>query len=444
MTDPVNILPLGEYIRQRAGELRPAGPWLEFWEITTPDPGTVLRYVDFSDPDNRSGALRKILFDGEEWDSVPIIRGDIEHREEVAQMPVTAPDPLHQAAFYLRQFDWLYGQKVRWRLTAYENLQNPADAYEETFSIVRASIGEGPPTVTLWIGPWVEFEDRSPHLFFSRTMCASNYPRRGVPGNWCSYPSRNWTQKTREDLRAGATYTVKARRYGWSTQMAQKASSFDSGIAIDGNLHVRSSDPVIAWSEGNRFGPNIFRVLDGDWDVATTVAISPGSRLGWYLGIVAQDETIATPVLEPGEPPPPIPASSWVMWALADDGAGGAHLLRRRTISDVSDDASYALNHPELRVERVGDTFNVYSRADAVSAWTLREAVSLTLPAQARVGLVVGADGTSPDELIAYFGPILFASGGLATCSLQRKGLAGCEAHGNIHEFNAWEEMPDA
>ena len=440
-----NYLDLSPYLRNHAQKLRPLSPLLEFWEVATPDLMTpFLRYVDFADPDARGSLPRKVPFNGVEWDSIPIKRGDIEESAEAGGLilPVTILDPFHTAAFFLRQYQWLSGAKVKYYLAAYDNLANPSEAFLTTLVNTKAAITQGPDAVTLMLGQWSLYEERRPNIFYSRTKCFNNWPGRFQVGNLCNYPSNEFSAQTAQELRGAAIYEEKKRKYGWYTQMALKADVFSSHLAESGRLRVSVSQQQVAWFHDRRYGPFFYRLITGDFDVYAEVVLGlPTTRVQWYAGILVQDETAPAMILEPGEPIPPVPTSSWAFWGPHDDGAGSSKLLARLTTADVSADTTPLFTDRHIRLRRTGNTLDFFSRANESAAWTLRSSQSLTLPSRVRVGLVSGADEVAPFTFTASFEYLRFLAGGEVRCTLLRPGIDGCEVKENLHQFNGFEEI---
>lgn len=444
MSDPYE---LSDFLRSRVRELRQPAPILEFFEVSIPG-GTPLRYVDFADPDARGTLPKKVPFNGEEFDSISIKRGDIQESQEgsAQSITVTVADPLHQAAFYLRENNYLEGETVQWWLTAYDQLDTPADALTHTFRIVHSRISEGPPRVSIVLGHPNLYEERLPKYFYDRGRCVNSYHRRFVFGNRCTYPSNEFGPQNQQDLFIGGSYGEKKRKFGWYTQMALKASEFKTNLTTPGRLVITSTDPELAWENDNRYGPYFYRpIAAGDFDVNTRVLPQAFTRPGWLAGLLCQDTASAAPIWDEGEPEPPIPTSSWIFWGAHDDGASGKDVFRRSTEDSVSTDAVFdAFADPYFRMERIADDFKLYSRASPLVAWSLRETVELSLPATVRVGLVIGTDDViGSEELTIDFDYIRFDGGGLPTCSFNQRDANGCEVHDNTVQFNGFEEIPN-
>ena len=439
-----NEIPLSQFLRTRSKQLRQPAPLLIFYEITLPGGATPLRYVDFADPDARGTLPKKVPFNGVEFDSVDIRIGDIEEGQDGASstIPLTVLDPLHQVGFFLRQNNWLQDQKLTLWLTAYDQLATPADALRETYVIVGGRLAQGPDTATILIGHVNLYEVRIPFLFYDRDRCFNLYSDRFVTGNACNYPSNELAEDTEQDLRAGGEYVEKERKHGWSTQMALKCSVFSVHLDSPGKLQVASSDPDLTWNGALRYGPYFYRELDGDFDVYTSIVVPATSRLLWLAGLCIQDLTAAAPIPVPGEPPPPIPTSSWLFWGAQQETVGGDRLLMRVTTADVSVDTTVAVSDKYLRVVRAGNNFTCYSRSSEAAAWAQRATTTLALPTGARIGVLLSSDAIEQLPVRADFDYIRFLAGGLSTCDYTKNGPAGCRIHRHVHHFNGFSEIP--
>lgn len=433
---------LSDFLAHRVRDLRQPAPILQFYEVAIPD-GSFQRYVDFADKDAGGSLPNKIPFNGVEFTATAIERGELQEGLEgsSATISVSVYDPLHAAAYFLRQYGGLTGCQVILWIAAYDRLDTPADAFTETFEIISATVGEGPSSVTLTLGHANLYETRIPKLFYDRRKCINPYHDRFIPGKWCRYPSNEFGTQTREDLLAGAIYYDAPRKYGWSTAQARRASVFDVDLATSGSLTITTADARIAWKNRERYGPSFFRSIPGAWDLEVPVVAPATSRSNWMAGIFAMSPAGACPDLPAGEEPPPGLVASWLFWGLQDNGAGAARLLMRKTEENASlADVVTVSAHTYLRMARSGSTFTLYSKAAAGDVWTSRGTATLSLPDPAIVGLLVASDARTTDSISASFDYIRFSSGGLSAC---RRTWEDCQLHGNTHHFNGFVELPN-
>lgn len=433
---------LSDFLRTRIHALRQPAPLLQFYELSLQD-GSFFRAVDFADPEAGGSLPDRIPFNGEEFVTMPITRGDLQEASQGStfQLPVTVSDPLHQVAFYVRQFQGLRGRRVRLWIAAQDNLENPADALSDVFEVITSEIGQGPDRVTLILGHPNLYEAKVPKLYYSRSKCINPYHDRFVPGSWCTYPSNEFGEQSRQDLVPAAGFGVQAWKHGWSSQQARRASVFDSDRTNAGDLTITTSTDRIAWKARERYGPNLFRVLTGDLDVSTVLTLPATSRVGWMAGLVLQDTADAMPPVAPGEEPPVEPLSTWLAFAAQDNGAGGRRLLLRRTIASEADpDDTEASTDLHLRLLRSGNVVTCYSRDSEDDDWTERFLTTLTVPAAARIGVVAASDTKSALGFTARFNYLRFAAGGLATCARTE---ADCDVHENLLQFNGFLGMPN-
>jgi len=432
---------LSDFLRTRIHALRQPAPLLQFYEVSLPD-GTYFRAVDFVDPKAGGSLPDRIPFAGEEFIAMPITRGEVQEASEGGnfQLPVTIADPLHQVAFYVRQFLGLRGQSVRWWIAAQDNLENPADALSDIFEVITSEIGQGPDRVTLILGHPNLYETKVPKLFYSRSKCINPYHDRFVPGSWCTYPSNEFGEQSRQDLVPAAGYGIQAWKHGWSSQQARRASVFDSDRTNAGDLTITTTTDRIAWKARERYGPNFFRVLERDFDVSTVLTLPATSRVGWMAGLLLQDTAEAMPPVAPGEEPPIEPLSTWLFFGAQDNGSGGRRLLLRRTIASEADpDDTEASTDLYLRLVREDNVVTCYSKASEDGSWTERFLTTLTVAAAARIGVVAGSDTKSALSFTARFGYLRFAAGGLASCARTE---TDCRAHENLLQFNGFLGMP--
>lgn len=430
-----------DFLRTRVHALRQPAPILQFYEVEIPD-GTYQRYVDFADRDLVGGNLpTRIPFNGQVFSSVSIVRGEIQEGTDGAdfQMPVSVYDPTHAGAFFLRTFDGLREQLVRFWLIPSDHLDHPEDAYQETFQVIHSSINQGPDSITLTLGHPNLAETRLPKLFYDRRKCINPYHDRFLSGSLCSYPSNEFGQKTQENLISGAIYGEQLRSHGWRTSQARRASTFDVNLDLTGYLTIASSETRIAWNGRERYGPALYREISGAFDVETRVIDVASSRGSWAAGLIVQNSIAACPFVSGIEEIPTDPVTSWAFWGISS----GSRLLGRAAVqNDAAAIADWsAETAPYIRIVRAGDALSFYSRSAPADSWILRgSATLLGLGDPVLVGVAIASDERSALEVKARFDYIRFTAGGLSTC---KRSWEDCLLHGNTVEFNGFREMPN-
>lgn len=431
---------ISDFLKDRINIPTQPAPFLTFYEVEIPG-GTYLRYVDSLDPE--ASIPGEIEFDGKTWTSVEIERGNLDQNLEGAreQLVLSVLDPLRTAAFYLRSHGGLVGQKVRLWIATADHLSTPADALTARFEVISSFITDDPPAANLVLGHFNLYEARYPRVFYDRKKCLNPYQDRHVQGSLCIYPSNNFSERFQYNYALAGTNEEKAHRGGWRTQQALQAETFGANYPVTGDLKVTSRASSAAWADEGRYGPYLYRLISGDFDVYTVASPETSSRAGWEAGILIQDQTAAAIAPEPGEPPPPVPASSWLFAGVQDDGAGGRRLFVRETRANVSTVATVATTDTQIRVTRAGDTFTVYSRAAEGNSWTQRwqTASALSLGTEARVGVAIAASSEATSLFGAVFDFVWFLSGGLPSC---RRDEEDCATHENALQFNGFREIP--
>jgi hypothetical protein len=427
-----------DFLVTRAHALRQPAPLLQFYEVEIPD-GTFERYVDFADRDAGGSLPNRIPFNGVEFISIPISRGDLQESAEGSsfELPVTVHDPLHRAAYLLRTYRGLEGQKVRFWIAAYDNLAHPEDAYREDFEVISSTLSQGPDAATIILGHPNLYETRRPNRFYDRRKCINPYHDRFTPGSWCTYPSNEFGAQRKEAVLPTARYEEQFRKHGWMSQQARRASSFDIHLSSPGELTIASVESRIAWKGRERYGPSFYRSIAGDFDVECQ--LSATGRPRFLAGLLIADLAAASPYLSGSEELPAYPLSSSLLWGLQETGSS-VRLAARRTEGNVTGpDTATVAAEGFLRVVRTGNSFACYSRSSSSSSWSLRTTQTLVLPDPCRVGLVLSSDDRTTALLTAHFGYIRFALGGLPSC---KRSWEDCGLHGNTVQFNGFREMP--
>lgn len=429
---------LSDFWKSRIQLQRQPSPIVVFYELELPD-SSYFRIVDFMDASVNLSAPNTITFNGVEFTTRRVHRSTINDDTQSIrpQVALSIADPDHSVAFYIRTYNGLRGQPVKVWITTYDNLATEADALSDTFSVISAVIVQDPPSATLVLGMKNLAELMFPKVFYDRRRCFSSYQDRHIVGNLCRYPSNEFGPSTEQNYLTGGQSTEQERLYGWFTQKANRAYEYVSND--NGRLKIEVRNALASWWEGLRNGPYLYRYLDGDFDVYTSISQLISTRDLWTLGLLIQDSTEASPDPEE-EDPPTSPTSSWLYWAMADDGASSNELLKRETDDDVSVDATYAYTDSQLRISRVGSTITLYSRATEGSSWTQRATSSLVLPSTVRVGVAVSSVEQTTDAFGGYFDYLRFTVGGLETCARTR---SDCYLHRNLHAFNGYDEIPN-
>lgn len=439
--DQEPIETFSDFLKTRVHTLRQPAPILQFYEVAIPD-GTFQRYVDFADRDAGGSLPSKVPFNGVEWNSVAISRGEIPESADGAsiEMPVSVYDPTHAGAYFLRTFEGLVGQAVRFYLIPYDDLTHPEDAFQETFEVIHSIVSQGPDTITITLGHPNLYETRIPKTYYDRRKCHNPFHDRFTAGNRCSYPSNEFGAARAEDLIARAIYGDQERAHGWWTSQGRRASTFDVNLDLAGALSIGSSELRIAWNGRERYGPAFWRPIAGDFDLETHLVLAVTTRASWFAGLLVQDEAEASPLVSGLEELPTSPASSWAIWGANDDGAGSNRLRWRTTVANAPTvDSTVVSTDLFLRLKRIGNALTAYSKATAGDAWTSRATATLVLPTTARVGVLLSADSRTADPAKVRFEYLRFTAGGLGTC---KRTWEDCIARGNMVEYNGFREMP--
>jgi len=434
-----------DFLKGRIHILRQPSPILRFYELKLPD-GAFYRVVDFFDARAGGSLPNKIPFNGVEFTATPFNVSDREEDVEggTDQFTVSIEDVFHVGAALLWQFDGLDGCVVNEWICPYDGIGDVGNAQFQSYEVVSSSISEGPDLLVLTVGEYNIVERIFPKEFYDRNRCPNEYVNRFIPGNRCSYPSNEFDEKRTQDYLVGGDEKVQQRKYGWWTQRAVRTGLFRVGPpgVSAGGLGIVSDTAFIRWESEDRYGPNIFRPITGDFDVHTLVSSLLQARTKWMAGFCIQDEADA--VSFPGENPPVTPDSSWLLWGMTDNTTGGRQLFVRSTETNVSSSAVYAFTDLYLRVKRTGVTYELFSKNTEAEPWTLRASIVndvLGAVPVNRVGLFIGSDNiVGTDTVGAVFEYIRFTAGGLPAC-LQV--FSDCVLHDNTVDFNGFQGIPD-
>jgi hypothetical protein len=435
---------LSDFLTARAHARQQPAPWVSFYELELPD-GTFRRYVSLYDPRSGGSLPDRVVFNSLEWTAASVTRGQLQESSDGSNLTfeLAVGDLKHEGAALVRLYEGLEGQPLRIYSTTYDALATPTDSFLEEYEVVEAHIGQGPDRVQLTVGHGNLFEEEFPSTLYER-KCFNSWQKRFEPENPCHYPSNEFGPSHQQNLRAGATIGIRAVKHGWQTQQSLRASTFYINQLAPHKLRIISSAQKIAWLDDDRYGPNFFRILSGDFDLHTVVSVLPTTRTGWMAGLLVQDEAAAINLpLDVTEEPSQVADSSWLYWGLIQRLGGGSpfsDVLRRKTVANVSTSARTTVSDTRLRLVRVGSTWSLYSRVTDAAAWTLRYTETLTLPTAVRIGLVLAADTDGTQEFGATVDYIRFTAGGEAQCSRLK---SRCRELKNLIQFNGFEGIPD-
>lgn len=259
------ILPLTDFvdpIATRQQRLIQPWPWLELYEIETDSFG-VLRYVDFQDPDAGGTLPTQVGFNGVDFNSRKITRGDIKTADGVTQFPIDIEDQARELITAVDTDDGLNEQKVHiWRIP-YDFLDKPQLASKETYRIRQALSSIGPDTVSLSVGLPSLTDVQVPVRSFSRNRCWNDFNRRFEADSHCRHPSDDFEEGTRFILGSDGTFSQKPttwpriatkRRFGWSSLNADIADHWETGgTAVAGSTELwtnfTSDHPSQKWGQ---------------------------------------------------------------------------------------------------------------------------------------------------------------------------------------------------
>lgn len=446
--------PLPDDLRGRIHNLDQPSPWLQFYEIDPEDGSEPYRFVGYFDPELGGSDPDKVPFNETEFRSVTVKRDPLTDNADGSRgtWKLTVGDPKGEALAIIRsRTDRLEGATCRSWIVTKAGIGDVNNAFPEEYEVLFTEAHSKPRTVTAVIGYPALQTKRYPHVKYERLSCLNPWQKRYLRRSRCSYPSTDFGPSVEQDLLFGGVPAAAKRKYGWSTQQALQADVFDSNRTKADFLTLSSAQKWIRQRDADRFAPYLYRELEGDFDVHTVIVLDDTARAGWCAGLLIQDlasfapapGTAGTPAEDDEQPSEHEPDDSdWLLFASADDGAAGRELLVRETVQSDSTDSRLTSTDLHLRVERVGQTINVYSRPDAESSWTSRGSASglLQFPSTVRIGVVVGADSSVAGAAIAAeFDFIQFTAGGLTDCPKTPEACVGRE---NTHRANYFRGMP--
>jgi len=404
-------------------------PILTFWQIDE------IRIVDYGDEDLESTVTPgTIRFDGQDYVPGHLSAGSRSESIEGGERDLTVviEDPFGAIAAALQDVDGLADTRVTVRSIAADQLATPSESHDEFFICRAPTCTEA--GIAFLLGSPAQVEIQCPRKRFARSRCWNTWERRHEFRNLCSYPSDWFTERTKQQFK---TFNVIAGetvwKYGWRTLNANFATEFGVGQGLSpagGSNPMRIELGVQnAWNDGDRDGPFAYKLIDGDFDLETTIAFDASSRDDLYAGILCQDVADET---------------SWVSITYATtDGhsPGGSPFTRfRKTLSDVSTDTESGLElGATFRLERVGDVFTAY-RLDG-STWTVHHSETIALGSSVRIGLMVGTDAGPSGPFLSSFDHFWFHKGGETECDRTEP---RCVFLNNSNDFNGFPRMGDA
>lgn len=403
-------------------------PIVELYSIAVDDV-TTLRYVA-GDP-HGTGSVE---YDGETYTAIQIereeIREGIEGDLPSCRLAISNVNGI--AGGYIERED-LEGRPVTYIATPLDLLSSvdPNDRIEMSFKIQQqaynrkaASFSLGHPDFTRRRVPWRRFQ---------RTRCQHDYSNRFIVGNRCGYPSDEFSAASAQDLVLGATAdTLRAREHGWSVLNSTKANR---GM----NVHDDQLDACWIgitnttnrqWANADRLGPAMVKVVDGDFDIYTKLAV-PDTRNGVVTGLLCQGNDSAQ-------------QDSWIIFGYS---RFSSLIERRRRLcnNDSSGDVQAThdfTTHPYIRMARAGDTFSLYYSDEEDADWQLYRTDTLALDSDVRVGLVLSVNTGESADVTAVYDYFRFKAGGLPDCDFTLDGPNGCRLHGNTRHFGATPGIP--
>lgn len=365
-----------------------------------------------------------VTYDGETYTPAAISRetGEQSIDGEVGSFRLSVSNVDGVAGGYVERYE-LEDRTVR-IIAVPRSTMAPADAMVETYSILDQAYDRKVATVIL--GPPNFYRKKVPWRKCQRQRCQWDWPNRFQVGNGCGYPSDEFDADSVQDLVVGATTNgAQARKHGWWTLNALRATIFDIDYTLAGSLYVETDEEVIDWEGATRDGPYLFKLISGDFNVSARVDLED-VRGGFFAGLLCQE---AAQDLD-----------SWVAVARSVDALGDVSVrlsgaengVAFAPVTSANPDAAY------VRLVREGTTFRGYESLDG-EAWTLVGERTVALDDSARVGLVLGASPIERGRVGASFPHIRFAAGGADDCA---RTLEACRAFGNTRRFFAFPGIP--
>lgn len=427
---------------------------LEFWDITLPDQ-SVLRLVSFADSDAGGSVPTEIPFDGNNYTSTKLARGDITQALEsrTPTMDLTAEDPTGTILALLQQHSGIHGQSVVQRLIEYEDIDTPSVADRFDWQVISVSYAMQPLRVTVHLG----FPDlsrlSSPRLRVSRLSCLQPWSGRHNVGNRCRYPSDDFGNQTLQNFQyPGIPSGKHAFRFGWFAQQLQNANRCD--LDAPRNLKFELDSGVARrWFNLTQGGPYIYKRLKENSaktvDFHSFVGFNVVNNESEYAGVLMQIDG-STAAL----------SHSWVFWGLRRTPMANEYVLRN-TVSNATDVPDIIVTPPSpiqsfFRLERTGTTFNAYTKQAFSDSWTFRATVTNSgfdpLPVDTndfmRIGVAVSSDdaqsgiatwrvgGGVEDDPVGLRVDV----GGFDDCALT---IDACIERENTHQIALFDRIPD-
>lgn len=438
------LTPITDDIPSREQLFLQPWPWLELYEIETTSSGT-LRYVDFQDPDASGTLTTQVSFNGSDYNSRKIERGDLKTSDGVAQFTVTFEDWDQELITAVDLDDGLNTEKIHIHRIPYDLIATKAYlANTETFRIRQALALLGPDRVTLSVGLPSLADYELPNKTISRNRCWNDFNRRFETDSFCRYPSDDFENGTLQVLGTDAEFAstpttwpaaATKRKFGWSTLNADNAALWETSSTafVAGSTDLwtlfQSSHGDLKWTgSGVQNGLFMWKDLAGDFDIQTQVK-NDGVRAEWMNGFLLQDAS---------------DTSDWLFWGNVENSLSVEKMRVRQVTAGTPTDTDFDLTdgNERIRITRVGTAITAYSRVLDTDAWTQKSAKTWTgAPTSMRIGLVAASDVVDAvNEVKAFFRMFMFASGGLASCD---RSEADCKIRENLSQYNGFASIPN-
>ena len=411
------MIPLSDAARTWANAESRGDPLLYLYEIEVTDALTV-RLVQ----GNPIGG--PVTFDGETYTPAAISReaGEQSIDGEVGSFRLSISNVDGVAGGYVERYE-LEDRTVR-IISVPRSTLDPADAWVETYSILDQAYNRE--TATVILGPPNFYKKRVPWRKCQRQRCQWDWPNRFRAGNGCAYPSDEFDDDSVQDLVVGATTDgAQARKHGWWTLNALRATVFDIDYRVPGALYIESNSLAIDWEGTTRDGPFLFKLIEGDFDVQARVDLED-VRGGMFAGILCQEGADDL--------------DSWVAVARAVDTLGQVSIRMAGAENGVALAPLVVAEEDDvhLRLLRVGSSFSAYHGPDGAD-WTLLGSQTVSLDASVRLGPFLAASSAQSGRVGASFPHFRYLAGGEPDCD---RTLESCRVRGNTRRFFAFPGIP--
>lgn len=293
-------------------------------------------------------------------------------------------------------------------------------AFSETFDVLQAEVEDEEGVVHFEIGKYNLFKLKVPHERWFDARC--NFPYREV--GTCHYGMEEFAGATRIDLKAAGDGDTGIQ--GWVAQNFGQATTADIDVTASSHMTVEIPGAVdTTWSVIRKDAPYLYRVITAsDFDVSISLDGNPNEIFESEGMLVAKDSD---------------PNTVWLHYRHQYDGAQLVVLASMSGNGSIENLLfSTPSTHTFLRLQKVGQLFNFYSKAVESGSWVILFSTIITeLDAvDVRMGPVVetsSATRTSP--FTAQFDYFRMTAGGLASCDHTLDGPTGCRAHSNTRRF---------